>query len=794
MKFTSMKKKLTVSTITLISVVFAVIFLMVTIINIFSTQRNLKQTENQIRSSIMSKGKMLAINNSIALKNMANDNAISDIQQVVSSTVKNSNDIIYGIYINGEMKPWTNVNDENPEGKVTLFEPLVDSMSIWAGAVAKDSVKQTKHKDKDVYEFASAIIVDDEKIGTIRYGISLESMYESLQTAKKGARQSLYGTLLLLLMIGVITMIGSGFASNHQARKITNPVSLLARSADEIGKGNYNIEIKVESDDEIGMLATTFDTMRKTVKRFTEHLQELVEEKMRQVRDIMNNIDQGLFTINLDLTVNPEYSLRANTILSVEDISKCSLEQIFRLDAEGVLFFKKWIAFAMERHTREKWKKITKLAPVQEMEIEIPTGKKYIRLNYQKILNKSGDLIKIMILAQDITDSRLIEQQMEEERIQHDNEVKTILSLVNNPPEIIVEFLKDAETRVADLESKIKEFYDATTLQRENHPSGPVFDISPPMIHELFRHYHTIKGNAGTYGFELLSTSAHQSESLLEYLKEPVYIRRTDTLVSLRKILEKMRNTIVDINKNFKMLSGDQDEVIFKVTDAKVAHLNRLCNKVEEALLLEHNEIPTLVMTLLHECRRIPYKNLVMLTKKYRELIKRTSERLEKVVQFHLSSPAEEFHPNSFSDIDEALLHLLRNAIDHGIESPLVRERLGKGPGIVEFSYKTDSKSRIIAISDNGAGINTAKVLEKAIANNMITQDVADKMSESDKLKLIFKAGLSTAEAITSISGRGVGMDIVEKVIRNLQGTIELKSELGKGTTFTIILPLLINT
>jgi signal transduction histidine kinase/HPt (histidine-containing phosphotransfer) domain-containing protein len=786
MKFKSMRRKLTIGTITTISCAFILILLLVTLINIRSTQRSLNQSEEQIRSSIIAKGEMLVINNSIALQNLVEDNAVGAIQQVVSSTVKNSNDIVYGIYINSNLQPMANANDENRDGKVTSFEPLTDSMSLWAGKIVTDSVKETAFKGKDLLEFASAIIIDGEKIGTIRYGISIESMYESLKKAKKQSIQNLYETLFLLFIVGIITMAGSAIASNIQARQITNPVSSLAKSAEEIGKGNYATEIKIESDDEIGVLANTFETMRQMVKRFTTNLQDLVDEKMRQVTDILNNIDQGLFTINLDLSVNPDYSSRANTILGVEDLSKCTLEEILQLNIDGMNMFKKWMNVVIERHAHEKWKKLTKLAPVQEMEIEADGEKKYLRLGYQKILNKSGELVKIMILAQDITESRLIEQQMEVERLQHENEVKTILSIVNNPLETVTDFLKDCTTRMSDLNVKIKEYNIITSLQREKYPDGPVLNITSEMTNELFRHYHTIKGNAGTYGFDLLASLAHQSESLLEYFKEPIYLRRTDTFQSLVDKVNKMNDALGDINKKFKMLSGDQDEVMFKVSDAKMAHIKCLCDKVDDALQVEHVDVSSLVSDLLVECRKIPYISLVLLTRKYKDLVKRTSDRLGKNIQFHLSTPAEEFHPNSFTDIDEAIIHILRNAVDHGIETSMKREHLAKGPGIIEFAYKVDKHFRWLTITDDGGGINTEKLVKKAIASNILTQEKAEKMSHEEMLNLIFVSGLSTAEKITSISGRGVGMDIVTEVIRNLKGTIEVKSESGKGTTVII--------
>jgi two-component system chemotaxis sensor kinase CheA len=139
----------------------------------------------------------------------------------------------------------------------------------------------------------------------------------------------------------------------------------------------------------------------------------------------------------------------------------------------------------------------------------------------------------------------------------------------------------------------------------------------------------------------------------------------------------------------------------------------------------------------------------------------------------------------------EPMMHLLRNAIDHGIEPPLDRAAAGKPPeGTIRLAAYHQGNQVVIEIGDDGAGINIPGVIAKAVSRGLIAPDQATRISDNDALDLIFQAGLSTAAEITEISGRGVGMDVVKAVMDRLKGTITVRSIPGHGTTFRLKVPL----
>jgi two-component system chemotaxis sensor kinase CheA len=162
----------------------------------------------------------------------------------------------------------------------------------------------------------------------------------------------------------------------------------------------------------------------------------------------------------------------------------------------------------------------------------------------------------------------------------------------------------------------------------------------------------------------------------------------------------------------------------------------------------------------------------------------------DKKVDFTISGQETEMDKNVIDEISDPLVHILRNALDHGVEPPEVRREKGKPEaGHVSLKARYEGNEILIIVEDDGAGISREKVLEKAASKGLLTQP-PEKMTDSEVFKLIFEPGFSTAEQITDISGRGVGMDVVRKNIEKLKGGIDISSKLGEGSVFTLRIPL----
>jgi len=162
---------------------------------------------------------------------------------------------------------------------------------------------------------------------------------------------------------------------------------------------------------------------------------------------------------------------------------------------------------------------------------------------------------------------------------------------------------------------------------------------------------------------------------------------------------------------------------------------------------------------------------------------------VEKEIDLVIEGGETELDKTLVEEIGDPLVHLIRNSVDHGIETPDVREAGGKSrKGTIHLKAAQDGNMIVITVRDDGKGLQTERIRTKAIASGLVKE--TDQLSDKEIFNLIFEAGFSTAEQVTNISGRGVGMDVVKKNIVKLKGVIELDSKIGKGTTTTIKLPL----
>ncbi len=172
-------------------------------------------------------------------------------------------------------------------------------------------------------------------------------------------------------------------------------------------------------------------------------------------------------------------------------------------------------------------------------------------------------------------------------------------------------------------------------------------------------------------------------------------------------------------------------------------------------------------------------------------VVRDLAQGLGKNVRLEISGGDTEIDRSLIDALSDPLIHLLRNCVDHGIEDPQTREKSGKpAEGIVELTARHQENNIVIEVTDDGKGISADVVRKKAVEKGLVTQATAEAMSDAEALKLIFASGLSTAQNVSDISGRGVGMDIVKTNLERIGGRVTIESHVGSGTRFTVYLPL----
>ncbi|WP_196137152.1 GAF domain-containing protein [Aliikangiella sp. G2MR2-5] len=306
MKFKSIRRKLIQSVTGILVVSFIIMIAVVAYMNTVDSRENLKKSEESIRNSLIAKGKTLANNNSQALKGMVEDNAFTAVQKLVSSTVRDDEDIDYGIFMDPDMMPWVSASADNQEGDVAPGESLEDEASQWASQIESLDYKIFSQNGDQIYEFASPVIVDDEILGFIRYGMSTNSMRKSLERATESSRIALRNTLLILLGAVILTISAGLLSIRKVAKTITRPLVSLQSAAGTIAGGNYDNEVTVQSNDEVGVLAENFDQMRATIKKKMSDLAKLntTGEILATLLDQSKALEVVLKTMHEQIQVN----------------------------------------------------------------------------------------------------------------------------------------------------------------------------------------------------------------------------------------------------------------------------------------------------------------------------------------------------------------------------------------------------------------------------------------------------------------------------------------------------------
>lgn len=365
-------------------------------------------------------------------------------------------------------------------------------------------------------------------------------------------------------------------------------------------------------------------------------------------------------------------------------------------------------------------------------------------------------------------------------------------------------------------------------------------------LNSIFRAVHTIKGGAAIFKYEFLVSFAHKAENLLDKLRNnELFI--DDKLVSLLlKVKDHIGNMIDDIIQKDCQESYDEEikkattellqeieqqlivkkdvhkeqqhtpplevvntKVTFHPTTLKVEakKIDQLIDLLGEmvittASISEHSfrlkdkplkESVDTLSKLLEELREVAtHTRMVPIGdtfKKYKRVVRDLSLSLDKDVELLISGAETELDKTIIEKISDPLTHIIRNALDHGIETKELRKKTSK-PVLakIHLSAIHEASNIVIKISDDGMGLDKEKILTTALEKNLINKDV--NLSDDEIYQLIFKAGFSTASEVSDLSGRGVGMDVVKKNIEALRGFVEIQTEKGMGTTIIIKLPL----
>lgn len=248
-------------------------------------------------------------------------------------------------------------------------------------------------------------------------------------------------------------------------------------------------------------------------------------------------------------------------------------------------------------------------------------------------------------------------------------------------------------------------------------------------------------------------------------------VERLDSLMNLVGELITDRNHLFQVRN--KLEAQAHNNPLVENLAETVAHISRITDQLQEEVM---------------RIRMLPIGNLLH---KFPRMVRDMSQKAGKLVDVVIHGEDTELDRSMIEEINDPLIHLVRNSIDHGIEPPDERRAAGKPErGTVTLNAWHEQGRIILTVSDDGRGIDPAVLRKKVVQKGLMTAEEAAALTDEQAVDLIFLPGFSTAEKVSDISGRGVGMDIVQTNIQRVNGTIHIETAVGRGTTFQIVLPL----
>ena len=545
-------------------------------------------------------------------------------------------------------------------------------------------------------------------------------------------------SFITLGLAAVFVAIGSVFA-----RSFARPIIDLQQLAVEIVKSrDLSKRISVTSRDEIGALGNSFnhllaeiESSQKQLEQYSQGLEVKVKERTEAIRTIMDHVTIGLFITDHNLRLREGYSAACGRLFEVPIadavLTDKKLTELLRLPPRSAEHFEVLYQQIFEESL------LADLA-VSQLPDRFELEGRHLELVGSLINGDDGKTTGVLFCLADITS--LVKAERENARNQ------SLIMMISNR-DGFRGFIQDSASRLKDVLAKINAGAGADQLVKRN--------------------LHTVKGNSGIYGLSQVSQLIHHVED-----------KAAPTMEDVRQI----ERLFVDfLDENFTLLGVRFGE---SMEDSYVIPASLVRGYGEEiATAKELGPLRQLVEGFMY---RLQMKQVATILGPVESAFTLLAARMGKQVKVTFQG-RDTLIPDDLVPVFRNLTHVLRNAIDHGLEPP--SERGTKDPlGRLNLAVRSDAGTWTVVIEDDGRGIDTTRLVAKAVERGVVKASDVAAMADDAKLALVFADGISTVEKATDISGRGVGMSAVLAAVKASGGSIKIDSRKGLGTKFTLTL------
>jgi two-component system, chemotaxis family, sensor kinase CheA len=571
--------------------------------------------------------------------------------------------------------------------------------------------------------------------------IGLNDAVEAAALAKMGAAAA---SVRLSYSLGGGVIVLSALLAGLIAHGISRSVASLSQAAERVRREkDFGVRASKTSEDELGGLTDAFNEMLagiqvrdEELRHHRDNLEQLVEQRTaalskrnEAMRLVLDNVEQGLATIEPDGTLASERSRAFDTWFGEPQANDSFADQLARRNAVA------------RENMKLAWEQVTEGFLPVEMAIDqlprrVEVDGRHYSLDYRVIVEE-GTLRGALLVVSDVT--------LELARMRRDTEQRELLSVferVMRDRGGFIQFFRECEALVSQVVDG---------------------EITDPLVFR--RAVHTVKGNCGMFGIASVVEVAHRVESaMVESGALPSRGEVEELKVAWSVFAERVRRLLVTEEEAVVEIGYEE----FEELEAAAADRTR------------HAQLRELVLRLKLERSVVPLRRAA-------ERAKSLAEQLGKGgldVQVDAGNEVR-FQRERWAPFWSAFVHVLRNALDHGIEAPDARSAAGKPRGgLLKLSAHAAAQRLTIEVTDDGRGIDWVRVREKAKERGL------SHATERDLVNALFNDGLSTADAVSDVSGRGVGMGAVRDAALALGGTVDVTSRFGAGTTIVFEFPL----